>query len=181
MWWRLQPHLVDAVGPCGGGCNPIWLKPDGTIILAIIPRPSSSSGVSPPSIHRELPQHLYHESSLSRSLRLTLGLIELGRSMAAWLPLDLLVLLCGGGLETWCWVALLRLLRLARLPSVLRELYQVLRYRAACSVGWARVLSYVPMYALLLHLTACTFAAIGMAQPDGWPSQDQLLVNRTDE
>ena len=24
MWWRLQPHVVEAATPRGGGCNRIW-------------------------------------------------------------------------------------------------------------------------------------------------------------
>lgn len=47
----------------------------------------------------------------------------------------------------------------------------------------ARLLSYVPVYLLLLHLVACGFVALGRLHDDrrGWPYHDALLADREHE
>ncbi|KAL1529880.1 hypothetical protein AB1Y20_000810 [Prymnesium parvum] len=116
----------------------------------------------------------------ARLMRVCLGALELARRYGAWIPVDAFVLVSGASLNTWSAVALLRLLRLTKLSEAIKASYRLLRYRAALPVGWARLLSYLPIYLLLLHLVACGFIALGRLHDDrrGWPYHDALLAGQ---
>ena len=117
----------------------------------------------------ELPSYL-------RPVRICLALFEILRRIPAWLPLDVPVLLGGGSLWAWSAVVMLRLFRMSHLLAAVRALYWLGRYKAALAVGWARLLSYVPIYLLLLHLVACGWAAVGtLGRHHGWPHADPLF------
>ena len=112
-----------------------------------------------------------------RSFRLCLAILEIVRRLLAWSPIDLVFLLSNASLRTWTNVSLLRVLRLCHpRGNPVRGTYWFLRFQAGFDVGWARILSYFPMYILLLHLMACGWQAVGTWADDGPGWQDIDMV-----
>ena len=79
-----------------------------------------------------------------------------------------------------CEVQLVRLLRLWWGVSASNALAWLLRYRGHMSVGRARLLSFVPLFLLVLHLITCAWQAVGgdATSDRGWQASDPLLMGR---
>ena len=77
-----------------------------------------------------------------------------------------------------CEVQLIRLLRLYWGVSASNALAWLLRYRGHMSVGRARLLSFVPLFLLVLHLITCAWQAVGGDNfgETGWQASEPHLV-----
>ncbi|KAL1520891.1 hypothetical protein AB1Y20_022452 [Prymnesium parvum] len=103
--------------------------------------------------------------------------------LACILPWDLIPLFAGASVRTWCETQVLRVVRLYWCFPAADALAWLLRYRGHTSVARARLLSFIPLLFLVLHLITCAWQAAGddVTGQSGWQTNDVLLVGRLND
>ncbi|KAL1507518.1 hypothetical protein AB1Y20_007142 [Prymnesium parvum] len=99
------------------------------------------------------------------------------------LPWDLIPLFAGASVRTWCETQVLRVVRLYWCFPAADALAWLLRYRGHLSVARARLLSFIPLLFLVLHLITCAWQAAGddVTGQSGWQRNDVALVGRLND
>ena len=168
-----SPRLVPAAPP---------LLPSFSPSLPLSPRSSTAGrrALWRASLHQ--PRQRPEQARRARLAREAWRAVRFLWCLAGWPPWDIVVLTYGGSLAVWVSVCMFRLMRLVHMPASTSIVYWSLRYHADISVGWSRLASYMVLYLLLLHLTACGYMAVGVSADGatyfGWQLEDPLLKGK---